>query len=188
VSGSREGSRYDETARRAWAYKLGGSAVRCGRCSAPTCDWQEAVELGVREELERIHAGDGEQGRPIVRNKAHNAYQLCMRYPPVTGEQAQADGWPSQSRRSILKRSPGPIACLPADGSVDRFAKVVSMAGMTGGFLDVQQHPPEGEVSPVVTRLHRLLVEARRVGYDLSAAITSFPGMFFDARPLLSQY
>ena len=49
------------------------------------------------------------------------------------------------------------------------------MAGMTGGFLDeVQQHPPEGEVSPVATRLHRLLFEARRVGYDLSAAITSF--------------
>ena len=50
------------------------------------------------------------------------------------------------------------------------------MTGMTGGFLDeVQQHPPKGEVSPVATRMHRLLVEARRVGYDLSAAITSFP-------------
>src|SRR5450631_1714680 len=67
-------------------------------------------------------------------------------------------------------------ACLLADGSVDRFAKEVSVAGMAGGFLDeVQQHPPEGEVGPVATRLHRLLVEARRVGYDLSAAITSFP-------------
>ena len=38
------------------------------------------------------------------------------------------------------------------------------MAGMTGGFLDeVQQHPPEAEVSPVATRPHRLLVKARRV-------------------------
>ena len=38
------------------------------------------------------------------------------------------------------------------------------MAGMTGGLLDeVQQHPPEAEVSPVATRPHRLLVKARRV-------------------------
>ena len=68
------------------------------------------------------------------------------------------------SAYGILKRSPGPTACLLAGGSVDRFAKEVSMAGMTGGLLDeVQQHPPEAEVSPVATRLHRLLVKARRV-------------------------
>ena len=53
------------------------------------------------------------------------------------------------SQSGILKRSPGPTACLLAAGSVDRFAKEVSMAGMTGGFLDeVHQHPAEGEVIP----------------------------------------
>src|ERR1035437_8129846 len=50
-----------------------------------------------------------------------------------------------RSRLTILKHSPGSTACLLADRSVDRFAKEVSMAGMTGGFLhEGQQHPPEG--------------------------------------------
>jgi hypothetical protein len=76
LGGPREVSGYDENLlARARAYEHVPLAGALWSLQRAVRDWQEAIDLGLRQDLVLIHSGRGEQrATDVARNNAHDAY------------------------------------------------------------------------------------------------------------------